>query len=586
MSSFAALMALSATQTRQSEAAVQSALAEKQRREAQKRKELEEKERKEREMETKLRLKRLEEEKREQERQARQEREREARDRELKRREEEERSRLLHGPKKGGRMDSNGYPVSRVGRRGSDDSDDDGGMSALTREEKRKRRMELEMRHGTHNGRRANASTGYGKAGRRLPGGAVDITTTPGSQSADGTMSIRQRLAQAPTLIKLNVNKRDTRTIDEILQDRAKAKAKTLEGDEAKEFKDWFGRAKETKAVSQDNSTSTSRANTPAASGQKAALSRTHSGSASPASKTPGQSRPLAPLPSAKGSASSSQRPSASKFLPPKTPTTSRSKTPVPNGKAGIATSSKASFSAGKPIAKKRQRSMSDSRSPSPAPPPKKRLAPAAPDFSSEIWKLFGKDRSRYVAADVMSDDEDMEAGASDLEREELRRSVPHHITFPPSQSRLDMLHDLYCSHLDAVRALLAGRMNWLWKKNGVMKKRSDASVRRRSESISTDLDLLHWLSVSSRHKDFARVFFPPLDLFTLYVMYMSIHVHTMFLHCTTSIVIYLIRRRMIKPHTRRLRRMYTPSSLRTQCNQGTSYDGVRARAANAFILW
>ena len=100
----------------------------------------------------------------------------------------------------------------------------------MTREEKRKRRMELEMRHGMHNGRRSNSSGGYAKAGRRLPGGAVDITTTPGSQSADGknTMSIRQRLAQAPTLIKLNVNKRDTRTIDEILQDRAKAKAKKV----------------------------------------------------------------------------------------------------------------------------------------------------------------------------------------------------------------------------------------------------------------------------------------------------------------------------------------------------------------------
>ncbi|KAI0734242.1 hypothetical protein C8Q72DRAFT_965721 [Fomitopsis betulina] len=421
MSSFAALMALSATQTRQSEAAVQTALAEKQRREAQKRKEVEEKERKEREMEAKLRLKRLEEEKREQERQARVEREREARERDLKRREEEECARLLHGPKKGGRTDSNGYPVSRVGRKGSDDSDDDAGASALTREEKRRRRMELEMRHGTQSGRRSNPSGGYAKAGRRLPGGAVDITTAPGAQAADGkgTMSIRQRLAQAPTLIKLNVNKRDTRTIDEILQDRAKAKAKTLQGDEAKEFKDWFGKAKETKeviAVAQADSASTSRANTPAASSQKAALAKTQSGSASPTYKMPAPPRHF---PSAKGSASLAQRPSATRPLPSKTPATPRSKTPVPLSRAGTATSSKVTLSAGKPAAKKRPRSLTPSRSPSP--PPKKRAVPAAPDFSSEIWKLFGKDRSRYVAADVMSDDEDMEAGASDLEREELR---------------------------------------------------------------------------------------------------------------------------------------------------------------------
>jgi len=44
------------------------------------------------------------------------------------------------------------------------------------------------------------------------------------------------------TLTKLNVVKRDTRTIDEIVQDRAKAK--TLDGDKAREFSDWFGTSK------------------------------------------------------------------------------------------------------------------------------------------------------------------------------------------------------------------------------------------------------------------------------------------------------------------------------------------------------
>lgn len=33
---------------------------------------------------------------------------------------------------------------------------------------------------------------------------------------------------------------------------------------------------------------------------------------------------------------------------------------------------------------------------------------------------MFGKDRDAYVARDVYSDDEDMEAGARDLESEEL----------------------------------------------------------------------------------------------------------------------------------------------------------------------
>jgi hypothetical protein len=38
---------------------------------------------------------------------------------------------------------------------------------------------------------------------------------------------------------------------------------------------------------------------------------------------------------------------------------------------------------------------------------------------------MFGKDRNKYVARDVMSDDEDMEADATALEMEEYRRLVP-----------------------------------------------------------------------------------------------------------------------------------------------------------------
>ena len=82
MTSWQTLMELSAAQTQQNKAAVESVLADRQRREAQKRKELEDKERRERELEAKLRIKRLEEQKREQERQARREKEKEAKERE------------------------------------------------------------------------------------------------------------------------------------------------------------------------------------------------------------------------------------------------------------------------------------------------------------------------------------------------------------------------------------------------------------------------------------------------------------------------------------------------------------------------
>lgn len=59
-------------------------------------------------------------------------------------------------------------------------------------------------------------------------------------------------------------------------------------------------------------------------------------------------------------------------------------------------------------------------------PPPKKRATPpggGAGGFRDEIWALFGKSRQEYVDKTVDSDD-DMEAGASDLEKEEKYRCV------------------------------------------------------------------------------------------------------------------------------------------------------------------
>ena len=51
-------------------------------------------------------------------------------------------------------------------------------------------------------------------------------------------------------------------------------------------------------------------------------------------------------------------------------------------------------------------------------------MEPAELDISQEIWKMFGKDRRTYVDRDVFSDDEDMEADATALEREEKMRCV------------------------------------------------------------------------------------------------------------------------------------------------------------------
>ena len=74
---------------------------------------------------------------------------------------------------------------------------------------------------------------------------------------------------------------------------------------------------------------------------------------------------------------------------------------------------------------KKRPRSEGRSESP----PPKKRALSAvekeeklSENISSAIWSMFGKKRDKYTGMDVFSDDEDMEADADDLEREEMFR--------------------------------------------------------------------------------------------------------------------------------------------------------------------
>ncbi|TBU49821.1 hypothetical protein BD309DRAFT_946801 [Dichomitus squalens] len=423
MTSWQALMALSATHTQQTKEAVESQLAERQRREAQKRKEIEEKEKRERELEAKLRIKRLEEQKREQERAERLERERQAKEREMQRRLEQERDALLYGPKKA--KDKHGYPVSGAGRRRPSDDDEPGPSNVLTREEKRRRALERELGLSRSSAKRTSGGIATRKPGRRLPGGAVDSVGTISSSSSQTSpgkaQSTKERLKSEPAmLIKLNQNKRDTRTIDEIMTDRAKMRqGKVLDGESAKEFNDWFGKAKKDppkKASVPATSSSTSRANTPAVAA---------SGSASP---RPLSSAPIKPIPkstpASKSSAAafakvgSATKPPVSKAASAK-PAAGVSRMPPPSHKTPL------SAPAARPTPKKR-RSPSSSVSP---PPAKRRPAPGGSrrgdeddvDISSQIWKIFGKDRSSYIERDVFSDDEDMEADAFDVEREEAR---------------------------------------------------------------------------------------------------------------------------------------------------------------------
>lgn len=271
-------MALSASQTKEAQSAVQVALEQRQRNEELRRKKQEEIQRKTREEEVMLRQQRFEHEKKQQELEAKREAERIRQEVEQTRREEEARNVLLYGPKKAKQLGPR-WPTSHSGiqeelrrRRGAAGVDDDGDSRSgspaivLTREEKRQRRMETEMRR-TYQVKRASAA-GYSKLGRQLRGGAIDAPSAPASDSGGSAQSVKARLAALPnTLTKLNVNKRDTRTIDEILQDRAKVKNVTLDGDDAREFNDWFGRAKKKESGSLPSTQSSTSLASPPSSG-------------------------------------------------------------------------------------------------------------------------------------------------------------------------------------------------------------------------------------------------------------------------------------------------------------------------------
>ncbi|KAH8118202.1 SPT2-domain-containing protein [Phellopilus nigrolimitatus] len=454
---FADLMALSASQTRESDLATKHLLAEKKRKEDQRRKEQEEKDRKDRELRVKLVQKRLEEQQRAEERKRRLEEDRHKKEQELQRREEEHRKNLIYGKeRRSGWGNSRGGGPSRKAREGSDDDDDTRGP-VLTREEKRQRKLlagfSAAKKSQTSSPSHARPSrpqqvvdSSYSRSSEprsnrprptetrsTFPSGAA-ISAIPDPSKSN--LSIRQQFAAMPnTLIRLNTVKRDTRTIAEIMQDRERAKeAKVLAGDEAREFNNWFGDTKKRSDARPIKKT--------------ASEGSSLSPSPSVSMPNPAPARPKEPAPVTKPSARPA--PSNSQFPEKKEPRTKVTVVkPEPKGslvptkvnKVSGSTSAKANGSISKASAlptprtptsaanplnssKKRTRSYSLSESEDDSPPSKRRPAASSgrSDISSEIWKLFGKDRDRYVRNDVFSDeDDDMEVDADALRREEMR---------------------------------------------------------------------------------------------------------------------------------------------------------------------
>ncbi|KAK7461943.1 hypothetical protein VKT23_008375 [Stygiomarasmius scandens] len=272
MASFAAMMQMSHAQTAQKQAAVEAMAAERKRKEQETKKRQLEQEKKRREEEAKLRQKHFEDQKKEAEREKQKEERRRAVEAERQKREDAQRDALL-GKKA---SSSSKYPSSASHSRARaevrktrlpSEEDEDGSPRGeiLTRQEIRERKLQqrLKREFGT---KRSTITAGYQRHGRRLPGGAVDVTVTNRQQMSDsGSGNVKQRLSALPnTLQPLNQNKRDTRTIDEIVTQLHANKKKTIEGEDAKVFDDWFGNKKKEQPQSRMGSSApASGSNTP-----------------------------------------------------------------------------------------------------------------------------------------------------------------------------------------------------------------------------------------------------------------------------------------------------------------------------------
>lgn len=266
MTSFASLMALSATNTKESQRVVEDALQERRRKEAQQKKQQEEREAKEKERERKLLIKRFEDQKREQERLQRLEVERQAQLLALQRREEEQRDALRYGPKKAAKLaskhspgskDSPNWPSSSSSNRdavrkprGPDDDDDGPSGLALTREELRERKHQAGLQKSFKTGKRSTATGGYSRHGNKFAGGVLDVKSSGASADLSAGQSVKKRLTSIPITLKvLGGKKKDRRSELEMFYDSKKKRSgQVLEGDEARNFDDYFSLSKKEKA--------------------------------------------------------------------------------------------------------------------------------------------------------------------------------------------------------------------------------------------------------------------------------------------------------------------------------------------------
>ena len=445
------------------------------------------------------------------ERKKKQEEERRRKEELIRQREEEHREKLVYGRDRraGGASGSGGGSRSRKGNGGSDDDEETGGL-VLTREEKRQRRLLADLNKSFPSKKGHGNSTSQAKKAFRAAA-AAEFSDPSSSRSheprhsqqggsgsnADSISNLRKQLAaMPPTLVRLGTNKRDVRTIDEVQADLLKKKeAKVIAGEEArKNGFDWFGEQKKLKKAASIPSLSPSpearASQSPRPRSKERAAPLKVSSSAQPRiNGVPERKEPRAKVTIIKPDPVDLL--SFSK-INKGTPSTS-TKSGLSSKSANSHVSHVSSNTTGKPLsssASHRKRARSDSLSDSDesmsdddSPPPTKRRTAGSStrnDIGSEIWKLFGKDRNRYIQNDVFSDDDDdMEADAEALRREEARRCVRWIIS---------VIRSSYNCRAHLARELPRRKMRLPLRRRSATRKRSAGREKKRNGGV---IDLL-----------------------------------------------------------------------------------------------
>ncbi|KAF8606512.1 hypothetical protein BDV93DRAFT_520803 [Ceratobasidium sp. AG-I] len=339
---------------------------------------------------------------------------------------------------------------------------------ALTREEKRARQTAA----WDGSGSRARFISKKRKAGAFLPGGALNVEAGSGSSSSSGAgLSVRARLAASQSgLIKLNTNKRDMRSIDEISRDLQEKRGgtevkKVITGVEAEKFGDWFTTKKDKErekererqereklererqerlAAEEAEARERDRKARDREREREKARSRSGSAGAPPqpqakrtTTTTPAPPKPAPIIIATKPStlftsgSKSTTTPKDYKVTVKTTGTPVATQAPAStlSNRPRVAAPSTVNSKPAAPLAKRRRSYDSESDSYDSEAEERERArrrakstgggGPRASGF--DIWSIInpGKSRQEYLGRDVVSDDEDMEATGRDLEREE-----------------------------------------------------------------------------------------------------------------------------------------------------------------------